>query len=390
MPNPTKEQFDAAAKKVTASAPAGLSRDQLLELINKELSGYQTDEGTRGAITRSIARASGGIVPTQAIKDENGNDLNATGGRLNGFLSSTVRNPGVTGAAHPTGLGDMAPLLLPSAFSGTGEVSVPSLLRGMRRVVSAGARDAANGSAVGSPLRFARGAAREVMTPAPSVSRNFSDLPLYKQMENLPDISPAPSPRGGGPVVSPRVPNEFAMPGQIVGKAPKLEDELTRIIDAIRAEGGGEPSLMSSHPSVVETAGEGALKQSGKFGKSGSLGQPGGYSSGRPPISEGEMDKILNKLGGRGERVGGGVSSPPPAEPPPAAEVASPTSDLDFHSGAEPGSAEAKSAQSLHRDLGTMEADYKRKMSDPLAALLTSLFAEESMRHVMSSHGSGK
>jgi hypothetical protein len=39
MPQPTKEQFEAAAKKVMASAPPGLSREQFFALIDKELAG---------------------------------------------------------------------------------------------------------------------------------------------------------------------------------------------------------------------------------------------------------------------------------------------------------------------------------------------------------------
>lgn len=199
-------------------------------------------------------------------------------------------------------------------------------------------------------------------------SEGLKDLPLSQQMEHTPDITGPGTMRTGEPLI-PAAPRRPAMDlGRLTGgKAPTLEETLLQALTD--AAGGESPSLVSSHPSTLETAGEGGLKQSGKFGKSGSMGQAGGYSSGRPSISDTHYDEMLNKVGGKTKTAYHDITGP------------------EWHSGETPGSPQARSAQTLHEAEGSMSSDFKRKMEDPLASLLISLLGGGSAGALMSSHG---
>lgn len=80
----------------------------------------------------------------------------------------------------------------------------------------------------------------------------------------------------------------------------------------------------------------------------------------------------------RAEPGGGSVAETGPTSPQgqatPSTERFPPEGGQgDWHSGAEPGSAEAKGARALHRDTGEMDALYRLKLSDPLSALLLAI-----------------
>lgn len=81
---------------------------------------------------------------------------------------------------------------------------------------------------------------------------------------------------GGRPLTRP------GMPPRLAGKAPTVEDELVKALEGSRAP--ESPTTVSGTPETTITPG-GATRQSGKFGKSDSLGQAGGYSSGRPAVT---------------------------------------------------------------------------------------------------------
>lgn len=365
MPTPTKAQFEAAAKKVMETAPPGLSRDQFFDLIDKEMGVYTPTPGSAEATTRAIAESSGGLQPPRKLTNESGEEVDEQGkpipsNRLTNFYRNTVRNPALQGAAHPTGVGDMLPLLIPST-AGTGELSLPSLLRGWKRMAGAGVDAAGGGSVLSKPGRFIQGAWQEGKTPPPIAVDHYSpNISTAKRTAS----SPLPSEKVsyGAPEATPAMDI-----GRLTGgKAPTLEETL---IEALTDASGGEsPSLVSSHPSTLEVAGEGALKQSGKFGKSGSKGQAGGYSSGRPGISDTRYDEVLNKMGGKSQTAYHDITNP------------------EWHSGETPGSPSARSAQTLHEAEGAMSSDFKRKMEDPLASLLLALLGGESAHSLMSSH----
>src|SRR5262245_58922728 len=81
MPAPTREQYEAAAKKVAQSAPQGLSRDDFYALVDKEL-GVSTYKPDASISREAMARAAD---PTRAFfhkpsfTDELGNPVDSSG-----------------------------------------------------------------------------------------------------------------------------------------------------------------------------------------------------------------------------------------------------------------------------------------------------------------------
>lgn len=105
-----------------------------------------------------------------------------------------------------------------------------------------------------------------------------------------------------------------------------------------------------------------------------SPGQESAYNGRQParaPFTE-PLDSTLDTIIKRESQYSGQPHTPTRAEPAPTAS-SEPRSfldtmlepdTLDWHSGAEPGSAEARSASSLHRDLGEMDNSFRRRMDD--------------------------
>lgn len=173
-----------------------------------------------------------------------------------------------------------------------------------------------------------------VSTPQPG-TENFNDLPLHRQMEHLPETA-APARGSSAPPIQ-NLGRETAPPTVVrpAGtKAPTLEDALMEALTSGEAE---KPALSTAAPEAT-TAGEGALKQSGKFGKSGSLGQAGGYSSGRPSTQPASIEQALqDELGGRVSDVSPEAVAVPASEPPASASAPHTTSRVqEYISGSQP------------------------------------------------------
>lgn len=321
MPQPTREQFDAAAKKVAASAPPGLSKEQFYALIDKELAG----PGLERVSNEEPGTFRGGFI--KGLKSE-----------LSGLM------PMLESAAHPKSLGDFMSLLIPSeapAVEALGEAGslvgeagrryghalrnpAPLESKSILKGIVTYPKRAGQTLKANLPSEMEKAVAPFRSGPpvppvTPTVSRApsstpaptpFHEKPLYQQMGEIPE-TPAPiDPRGGGPIASGvedvrRSPSDV----RVAGKAPKLEEVLN---DVLTESMGQEPPGSVGLPTSPEPSG-GAIRQSGKFGKSQSLGQPGGYSSGLPPVSETRYQEIL---GGKPE---GGT---PPIEPPPTLDPA--------------------------------------------------------------------
>jgi hypothetical protein len=108
MPGPSREQFDAAAKKVAATAPAGLSRDDFFNLVDSELKGTNFKSSLPPAEHESQDYGDSYKGPDSYLKG-------FTGSVSKGVLDATVNNPALQGAAHPQGLGDILGLVIPDA-----------------------------------------------------------------------------------------------------------------------------------------------------------------------------------------------------------------------------------------------------------------------------------
>ncbi len=95
MPDVTKDQFDAAAKRVMATAPPGLSRDQFFDLIDKEIS---SDPNVKGTV---IGDMKSGVTPTPVEGDP------SPGGFFRNAAKDTIETAGgigegvVNAIAHP-------------------------------------------------------------------------------------------------------------------------------------------------------------------------------------------------------------------------------------------------------------------------------------------------
>lgn len=400
MPDPTREQFDAAAKKVMETAPASLSRDAFYALIDKEL-----------------ARADSGVKPATAFDMASGRvgrDSNITDTlpekKSGGFLQSAAQNPMLQAMAHPQTAGDMLGLLIPAGVEGA-----VSGLKGFTSAVRRAATDAPSvrsmpGRILGTlwkdakqpvvqPLdwlpehltaqhdfnKLSRAEQLERMTnevPIPESTSStkfsndrsapppyrqsatpptpFNERPLYQQMEEMSNVGPTPNGRQGMPVPAHKSPPmSTTAPPRLAGKAPTVEQALEDALQ--RARGSEPPTHISSAPEPTMTDG-GATRQSGKFGKSQSLGQPGGYSSGRPSTPQTtELQDLIDRLRGSGAETDDLVErAAAPSTPTPMHS----TEPSEWHSGAEAGSADAQSARSLHNYEGEMNAGYTRRLAD--------------------------
>jgi hypothetical protein len=298
-------------------------------------------------------------VETVNTRAQGGDTINGVDPNAPPSLLSRT-NEALSHAANPKTTGDFLSLIIPS---GAGEAI--SSIRDMARVAKQGIQESPTIKGIPSSiLRVIRERPKTLQdfqsegfnrlpladqmkhlpeTPAPPVRPMAEPLPkigipptepkpLYQQVEELP-ATPAPVvTRAPGPVPSGREAVAPPAPPRLAGKAPSLEDVLTEAIQ----DAGSQPEsgTMSSLAAPIETAGEGALKQSGKFGKRGNLGQAGGYSSGRPGVTPDEYDDLITSpenIAGRsvGTEASGRApapSAPASAAPPSAVEMSAPAS----------------------------------------------------------------
>lgn len=84
-----------------------------------------------------------------------------------------------------------------------------------------------------------------------------------------------------------------AQAGKVVGKAPTLEEELLKALEQTGLP--EKPGMTTGAPDLTSTTG-GPLKQSGKFSKSESVGQAGGYSSGNPATGLPETGQTIEEI----------------------------------------------------------------------------------------------
>jgi len=146
-----------------------------------------------------------------------------------------------------------------------------------------------------------------------------------------------------------------------------LEDTLADLLSS-----RDQPGTVTGPPSTVETAGEGPLKQSGTFPATVDqepvrLGQPGGYTSGRPPVTEQRYDEVF----GSADKAGTGTPTPrrppstfggrggeaPPDVPSPASAVTTPPAAAVDPTPVSPEAPTEDLAAALARMLGTPSDD---------------------------------
>lgn len=197
--------------------------------------------------------------------------------------------------------------------------------------------------------------------------------------------------------------------GQVGGKAPTLQEVLQSALE--ESMGKAEPAQASTLPDPVSIGGMQKPKTPAVKGKNPAQGAPGGYVTDNPPkpaygapepasapaaaaetpkstrFSEAntggdELGKLLDDIHGTTE------NDPVPHINPEGVgtegrsfvdtmKSTDPEFSRDVHTGAEPKSPEAESARVHHQSFGEMDANYKRRISDPLGALLMALVGGE-------------
>lgn len=261
------------------------------------------------------------------------------GGFMKHITDSLTRNPAIKGAAQPEGLSDIMNLVIPSSVM---EARVPfanAITEGkmgikeaprmrdvpgsvLRRIYNWAGKDAKaiqqerfNELPTAKQMDYlpdtkAPVPAREPAAPfASGPQTNINDLPLWKQqemMEATGSKAVGESTRTGIPRMQPKAkPPTQVRPAQ--SKATTLEEELAGVVEEARTPNPTDARISSLPPEPSITEG-GSFRQSGKFKKSESLGQPGGYSSGRPGVTQQGYDdvvesarpkELLEKLGGQ-------------------------------------------------------------------------------------------
>lgn len=298
MPNPTRQEFEAVAKHVMETAPSGLSRDAFFGLIEKELAKpldtVQNDPPSYrwpslGPDEHEPDTFAGGFL--RSLKND--------------FLGATVNNSVTQGAAHPKDLGDFLGLILPAGYRAgglakeTAESGVaaakgaePGMLNRVRGFWKGVGQDiqAKPTAQAREEMMLNGGAKTAVQTAAPAAERD-----LYSAYKAKPT-----------PTAAPRVYKPGTAPPST--SAPTLEDALSELLKP-------EDARMTSLPPEQGITSGGATKQSGVFPKKQSVGQAGGYSSGRPGVTQQQYDDV----------VGSAAATPePPAYTPKAAPVEPP------------------------------------------------------------------
>lgn len=125
--------------------------------------------------------------------------------------------------------------------------------------------------------------------------------PLWQQAfpegQALPDRAPKPPLRRATGMESPEAAAldataRHGTPGNL-NKAQAPEQSIEDVLKEMLAEPGSP--ITGTLPPSPGTVGEGALHQTGRFGRSGQLGAPGGYSSGRPGVTGAGYDDIYDR-----------------------------------------------------------------------------------------------
>lgn len=393
----------AFAKLLKSKYPqyATIADEELVKTVLEKHPEYQSQiDPPVNAANETAAIASRGAFGAVG-QDESGQPVDAkgqvisrepttkAGGFAKHITDSLAHNPGIQGAAEPQSLGDMLPLMLMTGNPMAGAASTakrytgavkdavtetPNTARGWMSVpgkAAAKLTDTFRKDAMGYDQYLPNRASGQPLGPLNDITRMPDGPVVDRYMPNTSGATPgAPVPNSRIPYGAAREPLPPMRPDHI---GNTIDDTLTQMLyEAKQRSLSGGNEL----PPTGDITPGAALHQSGKFPKSGRLGQAGGYTSGRPAVTPTRYDEMLSKLGGsQPADVGAtGTASAPDAGVAPSAVGAARASlpsatdrlrsiepvDEHWHSGAEPGSPEARSAQSLHLSDAELNQRYKQ------------------------------
>lgn len=266
MPTPSREQFEAATKKVMQTAPAGLSRDDFFKLVDQELSTFSS-----GTPLQSITRGGGESEPMPGEEKKPG--------LIQGLVSmgQGMAHPGVdttTGKAKSKlgTAGDMASLAVPSFLGAEGRTLLDAGKRYWQGTKAAAAETTSARDALTLPVR----AYSKVKDALPSSNRAAADTFLNRGAK----YEPKPPVITGGDVTPLPKAKPAAVPLPPQAKAPTLEEAL---MDALKGAGEGDaPSVSTLAPDAAPVM-TGTQKPKLPAVKGSKAGRPGGYTTENPP-----------------------------------------------------------------------------------------------------------
>lgn len=343
---PTKEQFEAAAQKVMQTAPPGLSREDFFNLIDRELAPKVSPQFANVPVDEAGKPVEhepdtwwGGW--RKSLKDQ--------------ILHATVDNPALKdAAAPPTGTGmDMAKKLAMFALPVTGDVAAAGSNSG-NFLQDAVERTASASRAAG---RDTQGLGGVISFPA----RTFLKLREATPTKIAAKVADFKGEGGAAPVTAPLSPGSAG--SDLYAIAKSNHEPFTPSSGS--GGGGTQPGIRPPSSGGAPSPAPNVLDpriSSDATSISRATGRPNAIPGIDPAdaVKPGMLDELLSRLGGKGPAESKSVWPPEGGQG-------------DWHSGAEPGSAEARSAQALHRDTGELDALYSRKINDPLAALLMAI-----------------
>lgn len=235
-------------------------------------------------------RRSASLPPGEGIPEE---------GLFSRLAGNLADNPLLQRAAQPEGVEDVFNLLIPN-FAGA--------------LMTVGRTARENWRPIGQALETGgKYLSRYPLTTRPQ--RFIGDITqaVGRGLKGSPSKVPTPP--------ESVVPYTGASPRLVKGKAPDLEDVLLEALGEARAP--LDSRITGLPPETAVTAG-GVTRQTGTFPKSGKLGQPGGYSSGRPALTEAQYDDLTKRVGmgqrindvtpSEGVRVGSSIPAPTTSE----------------------------------------------------------------------------
>jgi len=333
MPDPTREQFNAAVQRVTASHKEGdapLSREEFYAAVTRQLSGPTSNPGTEtdnpdtafwGSLKKTASDTGSGILkglksylPSMTItKPPTREDLQAG---VESLTRPTPPGPSLAqnfrDLSDPTKGGEVIGQLLPMLAGSMGSRVPVRSVANTALNVGADVAESPLTNLMVTPRathlgKLMRGVADTIgRTPRTEVN------PVDRYMPNTSGGNSTPAPSAEDVPTAIKTPPTDAP--RLAGKAPTLEDELLKIVESMRQP--EDPRITSMPPEPSTTPG-GSFKQSGKFGKSGSLGQAGGYSSGNPSrtIEDSIYESVLPRMGGTGPNGPIEPTGPGPEKP---------------------------------------------------------------------------
>lgn len=187
MPTPTREQFNAAAKKVAQSAPDGLSREEFFKLVDRELSGVSSPS--------ALDMASGKVGRDSTYDNPSGEKEpdTWTGGFVRGlrreFVDPLLKSPAAQGAAHPQTATDMAGLLIPSLI---GMGSAREFIPAAKNLYEGAAQGAADREGLKKVPAVIKGMWNRATVERPEVMLSKAERKWMSEGHQTPDVSSVP------------------------------------------------------------------------------------------------------------------------------------------------------------------------------------------------------